>query len=449
MQNQHSVLGIVLLSLLAGCGSESFDTQDGGAADTTWLSTDSLSETDLGPLQDGNVGETLADLGAPADAEAPPLEYATPNLNGERNESVLDAPGTVAVQPAVAVGKDGKPLVIFAGTSAANTDLAIYASRPGSPAALVKDQPGGQRNEPALCTLADGGFVAVWSYDGQSVGNPLGIEGAIFGEDGSVMSHFNVTTEVPGNHWLGHVGCNPEGGFTVVGSRTDTDDTTFGVFAQHYDASGTSLGSAFTVNPSPEGTQVQPVVAIGEGGAGVVLYEDALPDAKYVLTARTIGGDGVISDTVKILSLAGTDALKPAVSVSSEGRIAYAGNLDSQLHLLASSSIESPDVLKSWTSPLAKRFLPAITFLGDSTHLAMASLVNVVGEGEPSVAVELYEEGSDLRLSSVLLGDDPNLPPYPPTVAWNAGTLVVAWTQRTGGGYEIHVAIFAGESVAP
>ena len=340
-------------------------------------------------------------------------------------------------------------MVVFAGTSAESTDLAIFVASPGRPTALLKDQPGGQRNEPAVCRLADGGFVAVWSYDGQAVGNPLGIEGAVLATDGSVVSSFDVKTEVTGNHWLGHVGCNPDGGFTVVGSRTDTDDTTFGVFAQHYDADGATITEAFSINPSPEGTQVQPVVAVGEGGAGVVLYEDAPTDESYVLTARSFTGNGVESAAFTVLSLGGTDALKPAVSISPGGRVAYAGNLDTQLHLFSGSSLQSPDAFKGWMNPLESRVLPAITFLGDDSHLAMASLLNAIGSGEPSVAVDVYEEGSDTPLTSVLLGNDPKLPPYPPSVAWGDGTLAVAWTQRTDGGFEIHLSTFVGAPIVP
>ena len=440
---------MVLVLLLAGCENESFDTQAGSANDTMQPSMDSLSYPDLGQLEDSKVGDTLAEMDATEDTETPLVKYTTPDLAGERIEGVLHASGSVAVQPAVAVGSDGEALIIFAGTSDETTDLAIYAVRPGGTSTLVKSEPGGQRNEPAVCSLANGGFVAVWSYDGQSVGNPLGIEGAILGEDGSVMSHFNVTTEVPGNHWLGHVGCNPEGGFTVVGSRTDTDDTTFGVFAQHYDASGSVLGAPFTVNPNPDGTQVQPVVALGKGGAGLVLYEDAPTDGNYMLTARSFGPEGVTSDAMKILSLGGADAQKPALAISAEGHVAYAGNLNTQLHLLSSPSIDSPDAFKGWLSPLESRFLPAISFLDHETHLVMASLANVVGAGEPSVIVEIFEVGSDVPLSNLSLGSDPKLPPYPPAVAWGGGTLAVAWTQRTDDGFEIHLATFVGAPTTP
>ena len=67
----------------------------------------------------------------------------------------------------------------FAGTSKQSNDLAIYVATPDMSVSELRTQPEGQRNEPALCRLAGGGFVAVWSYDGQAVGNPLGIEGAL------------------------------------------------------------------------------------------------------------------------------------------------------------------------------------------------------------------------------------------------------------------------------
>ena len=63
--------------------------------------------------------------------------------------------------------------------------------------------------------------------------------------------------------------------------------------------------------------------------------------------------------------------------------------------------------------------------------------------------VDLLGSGVDADVSSVLLGDDPQLPPYPPAVAYGAGTLAVAWTQRTTDGFEIHLGQFKGAASEP
>ena len=46
------------------------------------------------------------------------------------------------------------------------------------------------------------------------------------------------------------------------------------------------------------------------------------------------------------------------------------------------------------------------------------------------------------------LGDDPNLPPYPPAIGYGEGTLAVAWTQRTDDGFQVHLSSFKGQPVA-
>ena len=439
-----------LLISTHACGTNSLHTSD-----MTDVSTSDVARSDVQITPDIGDSDTKANSNEAVEAgdtqvNVPPqIVYEIPDLTGARTESTIPALGSVAVQPATAVGNSGQSVVIFAGTSDENSDLGIYVSTPGQPVAPLRTEPSGQRNEPSICRLSNGGFVAVWSYDGQAVGNPLGIEGATLAADGSVVSSFDIKTEVEGNHWLGHVGCNPSGGFTVAGSRTDTDGTTFGVFAQHFRNDGTVLGDAFIVNPAPEGTQVQPVVGVTWGGTGVVMYEDAPTGGDYRLNARTFDSSGVASSTFTILASEGADALKPAIALSHNGRVAYAGNIGAQIQILAAPSVQSPEPTETWVKTFGSFIFPAITYLSTDTELAMVSLVNVTRAGEPSVRVEILTEGSDASLSSVSLGDDPNLPPYPPSIGYGGGVLAVAWTQRTDDGFEIRQSTFAGSATTP
>ncbi|MEC8022435.1 MAG: hypothetical protein VX223_00780 [Myxococcota bacterium] len=439
-----------LLISIHACGSNSLQTSD--MAD---ISTSDVAPSEVQIAPDMSISDILVDSADEIDTATnqpiipPQIVYETPDLAGDRTDSTISALGSVAVQPAIAVGNSGQPIVVFAGTSNENSDLGIYVSTPGQPTTPVRTEPSGQRNEPSICRLSDEGFVAVWSYDGQAVGNPLGVEGAIFAADGSILSSFDVKTEVEGNHWLGHVGCNPSGGFTVAGSRTDTDGTTFGVFAQHFRNDGTVLDDAFIVNPAPEGTQVQPVVGVTWGGTGVVMYEDAPTDGDYRLNARTFDPSGVVSSTFTILASEGADALKPAIALSHNGRVAYAGNIGGQIQVLSAPSLQSPEPTEPWVKTFGSFIFPAITYLSTDTELAMVSLVNVTRSGAPAVRVEILTEGSNASLSSVSLGDDPNLPPYPPSIGYGGGVLAVAWTQRTDDGFEVHQSTFVGSAIKP
>ncbi|MGB0591124.1 MAG: hypothetical protein ACPGU1_15720 [Myxococcota bacterium] len=445
----------VLSLLLVACGSEpaepGADASD-AVADVTAsddVTSTVMPEDSAGPPSDSAEVDDVAAGGIDADDEAnTPISFGLPDLMGARTDSVVPMPGLIAVQPAVAVSAEGETLVVFTATPGAEGDLGIYASLAGQAAIPVKTEPPGQRNEPSVCRLSGGGFAAAWAYDGQAYGYTLGVEVAVFDSDGVVVKAFEVTTEVEGNHWLGAVGCSPEGGFTVVGSRTDTDDTTFGVFAQHFDAAGEALGAAFGVNPTPEGTQVQPVVGIGPGGTGVVIYEDAPADGSYALTARGIDASGAVGDTFSVLSLEGTDCLKPAVAVSAGGAFAYAGNIGTQVTLFQVPFAQSLEPMEALFESTGIAGMPAVTFLDGEDVVALAMLTNFIGAGEPSVTVQLLGEGVEPQASMVSLGDDPTLPPYPPAIAYGAGTLAVAWTQRTDGGYELHLSEFEAPVLA-
>ena len=112
------------------------------------------------------------------------------------------------------------------------------------------------------------------------------------------------------------------------------------------------------------------------------------------------------------------------------------------------TSINTPEPSGTWYQTYGHYLLPAITFVGDDSLLAMASLQNVTGGGDPSVRVEIIEDKNVTVVSSVRLGDDPNLPPYPPAIGYGEGTLAVAWTQRTDDGFQVHLSSFKGQPVA-
>ena len=427
-------------------GAESSEgSNDPGEDPDAGTSTDALGADDT---HDADVALDPLELcmesyNAPTPSPGAPGSHGLPVLTGERFDSVLCMPGSVAVQPALAVSASGEPLVVFTATPGEEGDLTIYASMAGRPAISLRSEPQGQRNEPSVCRLKGGGFALAWSYDGQAYGYTLGIEGAVLDSEGALLKSFALSTEVEGNHWLGHVGCDPDGGFTIVGSRTDTDDTTFGVFAQRYDAAGEPLGAAFGINPNPEGTQVQPVVGLTPGGRGVVLYEDAPVDESYRLSARAIGPEGATGEVFTLLSFEGVDCLKPAIAISPSGALAYAGNLGVQVHVLGAPSADSPVPTSTWLSTSGSQGLPALTFLDREEVLALAMIENLTGAGDPQINVTLLGEGLASETSAVLLGDDPQLPPYPPAIGYGGGVLAVAWTQRTDEGFEIHLTQFA------
>lgn len=443
-------LGIALLLICSGCD------YSGSSGSPDAVSLDAVSETaDVVSGSDDGHGELdVSDGSSGADSSTEPevpedVELGLPALSDDPGSIVIDMPGDVGVQPAVAVGEGGAAIVVFTATPGAEGDLSIYASFDGGEAIALKADPPGQRNEPSVCRLSGGGFVAVWSYDGQAVGNTLGVEGAILDAAGALTTTFEVKTEVPGNHWLGHVGCDPSGGFTVVGSRTDTDDTTFGIFAKSYDAAGVPVGSTFGVNPEPDGTQVQPVVGVGPSGSGVVLYEDAPQDEDYVLTARVFDASGPIGDPFTLLGQPGVDCVKPAVAISPGGVVAYAGNRGAQVVVSTAPSLSAPEPTQTWLETTGSHGLAALTFLERDDVLAAARIENVTGAGAPGVRLVLLGDGVGENADSALLGDDPQLPPYPPAVAYGGGTLAVAWTQRTEQGYEVHLSQFKAAPIEP
>lgn len=367
-----------------------------------------------------------------------------PNLGKPDGPHAVPTAGGISIQPGVAISAEGVVAIIFAGNTAEVKDLDVWVSVDGeAPVSVSPDAPGA-RNEPAICALAGGGFVAAWSFDGQAHGLPLGVEAALISADGSVGKRFAVSTEVEGNHWLGHVGCDPQGGFVVTGVRTDTDDTTFGVFAQWYSADGSPEGGALAINPTPEGTQVQPVVAIAPNGEGVVVYEDSPTNEQYALSARRINAKGTVGDVFHVAGDATHEAKTPAVAINASGRVAYAGTVFNDVKLRVAPSTDAAPEPLELNHDGGGRSNPAVTFAGRPDVIGVIFLDDSGASGSRRVVLSLVGAGVPKAQPRVTVSDKNKLPPYPPAIAWGAGKLTVAWTERLDAGqFQVFTTTFA------
>jgi len=433
------LLGIWLFSG-AACGSEggatAADTADVAdeldGADTS--AEDTLADDTSVDVDPDTAADTVAAL-----VEPPPLVAPEPQ-----------SPGGVdlAVQPAVAVGADGRVLVAWSGRNdgALGIHRALLAAdgEVVAEAAPVNTDTRGIQNEPAVCALFGGGYVIVWSVDTQETGpdgENLEVRFRRYDADGGAVDSAGqrVYTSVVGNHWLGDVGCAPSGGFVVAGVRPG-DGPGFSVFFQRYDDAGAVDGDAVTALAATEGGQAFPAVAVDADGAVLVAWEDAATSqADTRLVWRRFPADGASPSEVKELAAAaGVDASGASVSAAADGALALAGNLNTTLQLRWLSShdgeaapISTPDASNVITSqavltPLGGGRFAALWFAGSGSAVA-ARLGYFDGDG--------FSGDVTLSTGSFPLG-------YRPAIAYADGVLAAAWTESLGGGaYAVRLAL--------
>ena len=428
-----------LLFSTASCGKD--DAQPAAASDTS--ADDVATGTDASDAPIPPEDTAPKDSMSPEDSATPvvPPPAPIPELDAPTITSPAGEAGGLSIQPGVAVSSSGEIATVFTHAPSSEEALRIAITVDGSPIASLNGSAEGARNEPTICALSSGGFAAAWSFDGQSAGGTLGIEAGVIDITGSPLTSFPVTTAVEGNHWLGHVACRPDGGFVVAGVRTDTDDTTFGVFAQLYTAEGEPEGDALTGNPLPDGTQVHPTIAAGPNAQWLVAWEDSIGDSASLILGRAFGPDGALGDPQPWLSGNSGDAVGASLSIEPvSGAVVLGATIDNgHIRVVRANGVEGPAL----DLPL-----PASTGIRHSiavTHLERADLFAAVytAGSNPSAQVQVSLLGPAQSAPEASTLSTGSIPPYPPAIAWGAGQLVVAWTERVGEAYEIRQAVFA------
>ncbi|MHB1186315.1 PKD domain-containing protein, partial [Thiobacillus sp.] len=129
--------------------------------------------------------------------------------------------------------------------------------------------------ESDVAANADGSFVVVWRSEGQD-GSSAGIYAQRYNTAGvAAGGEFKVNTFTTGNQYEAKVATLVGGGFVVVWRSDNQDGSSASVYAQRYNADGTTAGGEFRVNESTVGGQYQPdVTALANGGFAVTWYND-------------------------------------------------------------------------------------------------------------------------------------------------------------------------------
>jgi Ca2+-binding RTX toxin-like protein len=127
--------------------------------------------------------------------------------------------------------------------------------------------------------LSDGGLVIAWASANQD-GSTFGIYAQRFDAAGVATGpEFRVNTVTFSDQIQPTVAALPAGGFVVAWASLLQDGSNYGIYAQRYDAAGATVGSEFRVNTTTAGLQIAPAIT-------------ALSDGSFVVTWQSNGQDG-------------------------------------------------------------------------------------------------------------------------------------------------------------
>ena len=172
--------------------------------------------------------------------------------------------------------------------------------------------------QPAVAMGASGDFVVVWQSDGQD-GDSWGIYGRRFDASGNAVGgEFQVSSEVTGAQASPAIAMDAAGDFVVAWQSQGQDGSSWGVYAQRYDASGASQGGEFQVNTTTNQEQSSPSVAMDADGDFAIAWQ-GLP-GNFDIYVQQYASDGTpIGGETQVNAFTGGDQKSPDIAMDADG----------------------------------------------------------------------------------------------------------------------------------
>ena len=132
---------------------------------------------------------------------------------------------------------------------------------------------------PSVAADSSGKFVVVWQSLNQD-GSSYGVYGQRYDSTGTPLgTEFRVNTYTTDRQFHPSVTADSSGNFVVVWESAGQDGSEYGVFGQRYASSGAPLGPEFRVSTYTSGSQEYPVVAADSAGSFVVVWHSQPGDS--------------------------------------------------------------------------------------------------------------------------------------------------------------------------
>ena len=194
---------------------------------------------------------------------------------------------------------------------------------------LVNTENAGTQYEPAVTSLANGGFVVTWTSE-DTPAQALNVKAQVYSATGvKVGSEFLVNTVTANHQYKVETAGLADGHFVVVWedfSGVGGDASRTGIKAQLFDADGTKIGGEILANTTTNEYQQVPRVAGLANGQFVVTWYDANGDGSgSAVSAQVFNADGTKSGS-QFIAETGVAYIQaaPAVTGLADGSFAIA-----------------------------------------------------------------------------------------------------------------------------
>jgi len=375
-------------------------------------------------------------LTQPAPARAAPNDALGPEFRVNTTTSLEQR------LPAVAMDADGDFVVAWTSDGQDTSYGGVYAQR--YDAAGVAQGPEFRVNSfitlsqlsPTVAMDTDGDFVVAWS--GNGLGDNLGIFARRFDAAGTAQgAEFLVNSFTTGNQTAPAVAMDADGDFVVAWSGSGADDTS-GVLARRYDAAGAAQGTEFLVNTYTTDGQLNPTVAMDAEGNFVVAWQSFGQDtSSYGVYAQRYNAVAVAQDTeFRVNTFTERRQLLPAVAMDADGDFVVAwqsylqtGNFDdvfAQRYDAAGAKQGTEFQVNTFIA--SSQAFPAVAMDADGDFLVVWTDYYGLDGSSKGVFAQRYDaagapQGSEFHVNAFTTGNQ-----IAPAVAMDPdGDFVVAW----------------------
>ncbi|MEM9540606.1 MAG: S8 family serine peptidase [Cyanobacteria bacterium P01_E01_bin.42] len=213
------------------------------------------------------------------------------------------------------------------GNATSSTPVSVTLDVQGIPKGAITDEiqvntyTASSQSRPALATLADGSYVVTWQSYEQD-GSSWGVFAQRYDALGNPLgAEFQINTETASTQEHPSIAALQDGGFIVAWESLNQDSNGKGIFAQRFDGNGDRISGEFQVNSESVGEQLYPAIASLTNGDFVITWQSEGKDGSaYGIFGQRYNSQGnALGNEFQINTTTANDQSRPAISSLQDG----------------------------------------------------------------------------------------------------------------------------------
>ena len=239
--------------------------------------------------------------------------------------------------PVVAMDDAGNFVIAWTSYDATGTDPDIFVQRYSAAGVAqggetrVNTETSDYQIGSAIAMNGSGQFVVVWNGYNNQDGDGTGIFGQHFDAAGNTIgTEFQVNTYTTGDQYSPSVAMDDSGAFVVTWDSNGQDGSAQGVYLQRFDPAGDKVGTEIRANTYTAGGQYGSSVSLDASGGFVVAWTSVSQDngTMGVFGQRFSAAGAALATEFRISTTSAGNQREPSVAFGQQGRllVAWAGN---------------------------------------------------------------------------------------------------------------------------